>query len=154
VYLVNAGMLGEVNLPPSLGLAKLPNSASVQNTNIYCHLAMVGLVFAPYLVHALYGGSLLVVIAILVVVLTFAFLRGRRRSLREGTWLGLAGARAAFLWNRGSRQNRDLMLFSTSITEGRYRDELLKKSWMQLPSLVQISLTNTIKEIRQEALPR
>jgi hypothetical protein len=53
MHLVNAGVLGEINLPPTFGFPQAANSCAQQDTNISCHLAIVGLVFKLNLVHAL-----------------------------------------------------------------------------------------------------
>jgi hypothetical protein len=53
VDLVDAGMLGKVDLPPAFGPAQLPDSLASRNADVPCHPVMFGLVFALYLVHPL-----------------------------------------------------------------------------------------------------
>jgi hypothetical protein len=86
------------------------------------------------------------VVVILIVLVGYS---GRKKSVEEGTWLGMSGAKASYLWNRASSEQRSLMLAAISILDEQYRDGLLSKNWTDLPSLVQTSLADTLEEIRR-----
>ena len=54
-------MLGKVDLSPASGPAQLPDALPRRRTDVLCHASMIGLAFALYLAHTLFGekGSLL-----------------------------------------------------------------------------------------------
>ena len=54
MHLVDAGLLGKVNLPPIPGAAQLPDSLPSRRTDVLCHAFIIGLAFALYLVHTLF----------------------------------------------------------------------------------------------------
>lgn len=82
-------------------------------------------------------------------VLLFLFLAFRKQSVNEGTWVGLSGAKAAYIWNHASSEGRNLMLAAIGILDGKYHDDLLLKEWVDLPTEVQVSLVGTLEEIRR-----
>ncbi len=55
MHLVDARLLGKVDLPPALGAAQLPDSLAGCRTDVPCHASMIGLAFALYLAHTLFG---------------------------------------------------------------------------------------------------
>ena len=55
MYLVDAGLLGKVNLPPIPGAAQLPDPLARRRTDVLCHAFIIGLAFALYLVRTLSG---------------------------------------------------------------------------------------------------
>lgn len=55
VDLMDARLLGKINLSPALGPAQLPDSLARRCADVPCHAFMVGLVFALYLAHTLSG---------------------------------------------------------------------------------------------------
>ena len=57
VDLVDAGLLGKVDLPPALGPAQLSDALPRRRTDVLCHASMIGLAFALYLAHTLFGGK-------------------------------------------------------------------------------------------------
>lgn len=85
-----------------------------------------------------------------VLVLFFCFLAFRKQSVKEGTWAGMSGMKAAYIWNHASSEQRSLMLAAIEILEGPYRDGLLLKNWEGVPTMVQMSLIRTLDEIRNE----
>ena len=85
-----------------------------------------------------------------VLVLFFCFLAFRKKSIKEGTWAGTSGMKAAYVWNHGSSEQRSLMLAGIGILDGKYRDDLLVKNWDGVPTMVQMSLVRTLEEIRNE----
>jgi hypothetical protein len=91
--------------------------------------------------------SLIVVAAIVL----FAFMSMRKKSIKEGTWLGTPGMKAAYIWNRASSEQRDLMLAAVGIVSGTYQVGLLTKEWVDLPSPIQTSLAETLADIRKES---
>lgn len=91
------------------------------------------------------------VVVILIVLVGYST---RKKSVEEGTWLGMSGAKTSYLWNHATSEQRSLMLAAISILDGRYRDDLLSKNWSDLPSLVQTSLANSLEEIRREVSDR
>src|ERR1700694_1193210 len=93
-------------------------------------------------------------VLVLVVVFLVGVYSTRKKSIQDGTWLGMSGAKASYLWNHASSEQRSLMLAAISILDGPYRDGLLSKNWTDLPSLVQTSLANTLEEIRREVADR
>ncbi len=48
-------MLGKVNLPPVPGAAQLPDPLTRRRTDVPCHASMIGLAFALYVAHTLFG---------------------------------------------------------------------------------------------------
>ncbi len=86
----------------------------------------------------------------LVLVFFFCFLAFRKQSIKEGTWAGMSGMKAAYIWNHASPEQRSLILAGIGILDGKYRDDLLLKGWAEVPTLVQISLVRTLEEIRNE----
>ncbi len=86
----------------------------------------------------------------LALVLFFCFLAFRKKSIKEGTWAGMSGMKAAYIWNHASPEQRSLMLAGIGILDGKYRDDLLSKAWADVPTLVQVSLVRTLEEIRNE----
>jgi hypothetical protein len=50
-------MLGKVNLSPVPGAAQLPDPLTRRRTDVLCHASMIGLAFALYLAHTLFGGK-------------------------------------------------------------------------------------------------
>ena len=95
-------------------------------------------------------GFLIVFGLVLVLVLVIAGYSSRKKSIQEGTWLGMSGAKASYLWNHSSPKERRAILASVSILDGPYRDGLLSKEWKDVPDLVRISLSKTLEQIRQE----
>jgi hypothetical protein len=89
-------------------------------------------------------------VLVMVVLIALVGYSTRKKSVEEGTWLGMSGAKASYLWNHASSEQRSLMLAAISILDGSYRDGLLSKNWTDLPSLVQTLLANTLEEIRRE----
>ena len=89
-----------------------------------------------------------VMLFLIIMVALFAFIvyRVRSNSAKNGTRLGTSGAKAAYLWNHASVEQRNMMLTAISITEGNYRDGLLELNWPALPDTVQSSLANTLQE--------
>jgi hypothetical protein len=55
MHLVDAGLLGKVDLPPVPGAAQLPDSLARRRTDVPCHPSMIGLAFALYLAHTLFA---------------------------------------------------------------------------------------------------
>ena len=55
VDLVDAGLLGKVDLPPVPGAAQLPDPLTRRRTDVLCHAFIIGLAFALYLVHTLFS---------------------------------------------------------------------------------------------------
>ena len=55
VDLVDAGLLGKVDLSPAFGPAQLPDALARRRTDVLCHASMIGLAFALYLAHTLFG---------------------------------------------------------------------------------------------------
>jgi hypothetical protein len=87
----------------------------------------------------------------LAAVFFFCFLAFRKKSIKEGTWAGVSGMKAAYLWNHASFEHRSLMLAGIGIVDdGAYRNGLLPKVWEDLPGMVQVSLARTLEEIRNE----
>jgi len=80
--------------------------------------------------------------------LIWAFLKTRSKARKEGAWLGVAGAKAAFLWNHADKRQRLLMLSAIGILED--NSDLAEKNWPGLPGMVAISLCKTLEEIRKE----
>jgi hypothetical protein len=91
-----------------------------------------------------------VFLIVVAVIIGFAFLSMRKKSIREGTWLGTSGMNAAYVWNHASSEQRDLMLAAIGILSGTYQAGLLPKEWIDLPSPVQTSLAETLADIRKE----
>jgi len=54
MHFVDARVLSEVDLPPTLGLSKLPDALPEQGANICGHQPIFRLAFALYLVHTLF----------------------------------------------------------------------------------------------------
>lgn len=96
-------------------------------------------------------GSLAFFLIIIAAIVIFAFLSERKKSIKEGTWLGTPGMKAAYVWNHSASDKRDLMLAAIGILNGSYHDGLLSKEWTDLPCLVQTSLAETLAEIRKES---
>jgi len=93
-------------------------------------------------------------VGFVVVLLGWGFLSDRKKSIKEGTWAGLAGAKAAHLWNSATHQQRDLMLGSIGLIDGPYHDDLLERTWQNLSGEVQTSLLRVLQEIRDEQRTR
>ena len=55
MHLVDAGLLGKVNLPPIPGAAQLPDPLTRRRADVLCHVFIIGLAHALYLVHTLSG---------------------------------------------------------------------------------------------------
>ena len=55
VDLVDARLLGKVDLPPVSGAAQLSDALTRCRTDVLCHASMIGLAFALYLAHTLFG---------------------------------------------------------------------------------------------------
>ncbi len=51
-------MLGKVDLSPAFGPAQLSDALPRRRTDVLCHASMIGLAFALYLAHTLFGVSL------------------------------------------------------------------------------------------------
>jgi hypothetical protein len=77
----------------------------------------------------------------------FAFLKDRQKHIKQGTWLGVSGVKTQTMWSTADAEHRKLLLAAIGVLDGEYRDSLLPKKWSELPSLIQISLTDAIKEI-------
>jgi hypothetical protein len=95
------------------------------------------------------GAQVMLFIIVAIVVILLIVYGVRSKSVKEGTWLGVSGAKAAYIWNHASVEQRSLMLAAISITESTYRDTLLQLKWMGLPPMVQSSLANTLQDIRE-----
>ena len=54
VDLMDAGMLGKVDLSPIPGAAQLPDPLARRRTDVLCHAFIIGLAFALYLAHTLF----------------------------------------------------------------------------------------------------
>jgi len=54
VDLMDARMLGKIDLPPAFGPAQLSDALARRCTDVLCHASMFGLVDALYLAHALF----------------------------------------------------------------------------------------------------
>ena len=54
MHLVDAGLLGKVDLPPIPGAAQFPDPLTRRRTDVLCHAFIIGLAFALYLVHTLF----------------------------------------------------------------------------------------------------
>jgi len=52
---MDAGLFGKVNLSPVPGAAQLPDPLARRRTDVLCHPPMIGLAFALYLAHTLFG---------------------------------------------------------------------------------------------------
>jgi hypothetical protein len=52
---MDAGLLGKVNLPPLPGAAQFPDPLTRRRTDVLCHAFIIGLAFALYLAHTLFG---------------------------------------------------------------------------------------------------
>lgn len=85
--------------------------------------------------------------AVLAAALLIGFLCARRKGIKEGTWVGMAGVKAKYMWDHGSSDQRSLLLASIGVLDGAYRDGLLSMQWTELPALVQLSLAKPIEEI-------
>ena len=48
-------MLGKIDLPPAFGPAQLSDALPRCRTDVLCHASMIGLAFALYLAHTLFG---------------------------------------------------------------------------------------------------
>lgn len=55
VDLVDAGLLGKVDLSPAFGAAQLSDALARRHTEVFCHAFIIGLAFALYLAHTLFG---------------------------------------------------------------------------------------------------
>ncbi len=51
---MDAGLLGEIDLPPAFGAAQLSDALAGRHADVLCHAFMVVLVDALYLVHPLF----------------------------------------------------------------------------------------------------
>ncbi len=56
VDLMDAGLLGEIDLPPVPGAAQFPDALARRRTDVLCHAFMVVLADTLYLAHTLSGG--------------------------------------------------------------------------------------------------
>jgi hypothetical protein len=52
---MDSRVFGKVDLAPTPGTAKFPDSLSGRRTDVLCHAFMIGLAFALYLAHTLFG---------------------------------------------------------------------------------------------------
>ena len=52
---MDTGVFGKVDLSPVPGTAQLPNALARRSTDVLCHAFIIGLVFALYLAHTLFG---------------------------------------------------------------------------------------------------
>jgi hypothetical protein len=95
-------------------------------------------------------GSLPFFVIIVIVIFLFAFLSMRKKSIKERTWLGTSGMKAAYIWNHASSEQRDLMLAAIGVTSSTYQAGLLPKEWVNLPPPIQTSLAETLADIRKE----
>jgi UPF0716 family protein affecting phage T7 exclusion len=93
-----------------------------------------------------HSGTLILAI-LLIVSGVFLLVPAIQKAVKERAVQRTAGATARNVWARGSDEQRKAMLDFIDITEGSYRDSLLKKSWDELPESVRVSTAKNFRRL-------